>query len=167
MEKDLQELEINVNFEDIGNMTKNTWKNIVRNTINQKTFFELETLKQTHSKVKGLRHIRLEMQDYFLPNEIEKLNKEEVQLIFRIRSKSIDLKMNRKNQFETLECSVCSEENESQEHIYQCKEIWKLKNQNRIEIPEYEEILHGDVQQKVKVARIFHENMKIREQNPS
>ena len=75
--------------------------------------------------------------------------------------------MNRKNQYEMLECSVCSEENESQEHIYQCKKIWKLKNQSRIEIPEYEDILYGDVKQKVKVARIFHENMKIREQNPS
>ena len=96
VENDLNELEINVNFEDIRKMTKNTWKNIIKNTINQKTFLELESLKQTHSKVKVLRHIRLEMQDYFLPNEIEKMNKEEVQLIFKIRSKSIDVKMNRK-----------------------------------------------------------------------
>ena len=95
-DNDLNELEINVNFEDIRKMTKNTWKNIIKNTINQKTFLELESLKQTHSKVKVLRHIRLEMQDYFLPNEIEKMNKEEVQLIFKIRSTSIDVKMNRK-----------------------------------------------------------------------
>ena len=75
--------------------------------------------------------------------------------------------MNRKNQFETYECSVCFAENETQEHIYQCEEIWKLKKQSKKEIPKFEEILHGNIQQKVKVTRIFQENMKILEQNPS
>ena len=66
-----------------------------------------------------------------------------------------------------LECSVCLGEDESQEHIYQCKQIWKLKNESRMEVPKYENILYGDVKQKVKVARIFQDNMKIREQKIS
>ena len=60
------------------------------------------------------------MQDYFMPKGIENMNKEELQLIFKIRSKSTDVKMNTKNQFETYECSVCFVENETQEPIYQC-----------------------------------------------
>ena len=167
VEKDIEELELNISFEEIKEMTKDRWKNIVKNTIQQKTFMKLEAKKQTHSKVKDLEHIRLEMQDYFMPNGIKDMNKEEVQLIFKIRSKSTDVKMNRKNQFETHECSVCSMENESQEHIYLCDQIWKLKKQRKMEIPKFEEIMYGNLKQKVKVTRIFQENMKIRERSPS
>ena len=167
VEKDLEELELNISFEEIRKMTKYRWKNIVKNTIHKNSFFKLEAKKQTHSKVKDLEHIRLEMQDYFMPNGIENMSKEEVQLIFKIRGKTTNVKMNRKNQFETYECSVCFAENETQEHIYQCEEIWKLKKQSKKEIPKFEEILYGNIQQKVKVPRIFQENMKIRGQNPS
>ena len=75
--------------------------------------------------------------------------------------------MNRKSQFETYECSVCFLENKSQEHIYKCDKIWKLRNQRKTEIPKFEEIIYGNVEQKLKVTRIFLENMKIRERNPS
>ena len=145
VEKDLEELELNISFEEIRKMTKYRWKNIVKNTVHKNAFFKLEAKKQTHSKVKDLEHIRLEMQDYFMPNGIENMNKEEVQLIFKIRSKTTNVKMNRKNQFETYECSVCFAENETQEHIYQCEEIWKLKKESKIEIPKFEEILNGNV----------------------
>ena len=39
--------------------------------------------------------------------------------------------------------------------------IWKLEKQSKIEISNFEEILNGNVQQKVKVTRIYQENMKI------
>ena len=35
------------------------------------------------------------MQDYLIPNNIENMKKEEVQNIFKIRSKVMDVKMNR------------------------------------------------------------------------
>ena len=68
------------------------------------------------------------------------------------------------NNFENLECSVCFLEDETHVHVYQCKKIWKIKKQSDSNIPKYEEILWGDVTQKLKVARILKENMKIREQ---
>ena len=44
-------------------------------------------MKQTHSKVKDVKHARLKMQDYFLPNSIENITKQEIQLIFQMRTK--------------------------------------------------------------------------------
>ena len=38
VEKDLLELDINVKFENIQQMRKSTWKNMVRTAIHQKTF---------------------------------------------------------------------------------------------------------------------------------
>ena len=164
IENDLKELDLNASFENIKEMSKAKWKSMVRNSIVQKTFKRLEEMKETHSKVKNLKYVKLEMQDYLMPNPTENMNKELVQNIFKIRSKVMNVKMNRKNQFETHECEVCFEVNETQEHLYECKEIWKLRNEIYMENPKYEEILYGNVHTKVKVARIFLENMKIREQ---
>ena len=76
-------------------MSKAKWKSMVRNSIVQKTFKRLEEMKETHSKVKNLKYVKLEMQDYLIPNNIENMKKEEVQNIFKIRSKVMDVKMNR------------------------------------------------------------------------
>ena len=50
-----------------------------------------------------------------------------------------------------------------QEHVYTCKKIWEIKNQSSSKIPKYEDILWGEVHEKMKVANILTENMKIRE----
>ena len=52
--------------------------------------------------------------------------------------------MNMKSQYATFECSICHKEDESQIHIYECKEILKKKNCLK-ERPKYEEIMAGDV----------------------
>ena len=80
---------------------------MIRNIVELNTFRKLQAIKQTHSKVKHIKHIRLEMQDYFMPNNIKNMKKEEVQMIFKIRCRNLNLKMNMKNQYETLDCLVC------------------------------------------------------------
>ena len=69
-----------------------------------------------------------------------------------------------KSQYDTFECSICYKEDESQNHIYECEEILKMKN-SAVERPKFEEIMTGDVHEKIKVARLFKENLKIFEQN--
>ena len=160
---DLVELDLKMKFENIQKISKAKWKSIVKNTIQVKTFEKLQSIKQTHVKVKDLEHISLEMQEYFMPNNIENVNKEETQLIFKIRCQVINVKMNMKTQYSTYECSICQEENESQKHIYECKEILKKKN-DKSEMINYEEIMNGNVDEKYAVARNFRENMKIFEE---
>ena len=54
-----------------------------------------------------------------MPSNIENLNKEETQLIFKIRCQVINVKMNINTQFSTFECSICQDEDETQKHIYE------------------------------------------------
>ena len=68
-----------------------------------------------------------------------------------------------KGKHETFECGACLVENESQKHVYECIEIWNKQDIRNLEIPMYENIISGNVKQKIKVARIFNENMKILE----
>ena len=104
---------------------------------------DLEKVKENHSKVRKLKHPVLKMQNYLRPNNL-KMKKDESQEIFRLRSRSTNLKINQRNKYETFECDACTMEDESQEHILVCKEILKMqKNENENEIPSYDRIFYG------------------------
>ena len=53
----------------------------------------------------------------------------------KIRSRVINVKMNMKGIYDNYECEVCLMEDESQKHVYECKEIWKRKESNEENIP--------------------------------
>ena len=128
--EDLKALELEATFADIRGIKKMKWKTIVKNIIKEKALEHLNLRKQKHSKVNKLKHNKLEMQSYFLGNELN-ITKDEIRLIFQIRSRVIKIKSNMKGSFENYECEVCLKENESQEHIYNCIEIWKIRNEKR------------------------------------
>ena len=158
---DLEELKLDVTFVQIQNTSKMRWRNMIRKSIEENTFRKLENMKNLHSKVKDLKHTRLKMQEYFLSNGIENVTKQDTQLIFKMRSKVTNVKNNIKGQYETLECGACLTENETQKHVYECQQIWSKQNNINLEKPDYEKILWGNVEEKIKIARIFYENMKI------
>ena len=80
--KDLVFLELHVTFSDIQEMGKTKWKSIVKNVTKEITLKRLEIIKQRHSKVKLIKHTKLEMQPYFLPDRLE-MTKDITQLIFK------------------------------------------------------------------------------------
>ena len=86
-----------------------------------------------------------------------KITKEDVQLVFKMRCKVTIVKMNLKGQYENFECEACLLEEESQEHVYKCEEILKQQNDK----PEYERIMWGNVNDKIKGTKIFNEKMNI------
>ena len=155
--RDLDEIKLNVTFVEIQKTSKMIWRNTVRKFIEENAFRKLENVKYTHSKVKDLKHTKLRIQEYFLPNGIMKITKEDVQLVFKMRCKVTIVKMNLKGQYENFECEACLLEEESQEHVYKCEEILKQQNDK----PEYERIMWGNVNDKIKVAKIFNEKINI------
>ena len=78
-----------------------------------------------------------------------------------MRSRVSDVKTNFKGKYENFECEICLEENESQIHIINCKEI-NEQHENIEEIPKYEELFSNNVKSQIKIARRFTQNMKIR-----
>ena len=71
--------------------------------------------------------------------------------------------MNFKGKYDSLECEACQEnEEESQQHIINCK-ILNENNENIGNVPEYEEIYNGNTKMKLKIAKLFLENIKNRE----
>ena len=93
------------------------------------------------------------MQKYLQPNTTN-IKKEEAQLTFSLRCRVTKVKNNMKGNYDSLYCRGCKIAEESQKHIVQECKILNDDNQKI----EYEKILNGTIQEKLKIARKFQEN---------
>ena len=119
---------------------------------------KLEDKKLSHSKVMHLKHEHFGIQKYLKQSKIQ-ISIEERQLISKLRSKVTNVKMNFRGMYEEFTCRVCKIENETQEHLLECKEI----NKNDNEKIEYAKINNGNVIEMVNIARKFRKSIQKRE----
>ena len=159
--KDLKDLKLDINFDDIKKMRPASFANMVKQSIVNKTLDEMNKKKESHSKVRLLKHEFLKMNKYFLQNEM-KPSKETIQMVFKLRSRVTNLKTNLQGMYDSYECTACGKEDENQKHILECEEILK-RNKELKEYPVYEKIFEGNVNEQIYIAKIFQENMQIKE----
>ena len=110
--------------------------------MNHHDFKYLNEMKKKHSKVRHLKHEKLEMQSYLKLNDVD-IKKSETQNIFKLRCNMTKVKCNMSNMFDSLECRICKNELETQKHVYECETLWKQKNYE-YEIA-YERIMDGTI----------------------
>ena len=157
---DIEDLKLNMSLEELKTIKKSKLKSILKKAVEDKTFEDLQKTKETHSKVNKIQHNKLEMQRYLKPNNL-KIRKEEAQTIFKLRSRVTDVKTNYKGKYDTFECDVCKVEEESQEHVLNCKEILKTRKDDE-KTPEYKNVFKGNTSLQLEVAKYFDENMRRR-----
>ena len=58
------------------------------------------------------------------------------------------MKANMKGNYENLECRACKVENESQQHVFECKEI----DVKLYEKETFEELIEGTLRQKIQIS---------------
>ena len=103
-------------------------------------------IKFSHTKVKNLEHNSLKMQKYLQPNQT-KITNEEAQLVFKLRCRVTETKVNLKGKYDLLECDACGKEEETQEHILLCTEI---NTNGKIDEYKYEKLFYGTVFEKLQ-----------------
>ena len=122
---------------------------------------DLNKLKENHSKVQQIEHNALKMQRYLKPNkEIVKI--EDKQLLFKLRCRTTDVKMNKKGLYKEYQCRACGLENESQKHGTRCEIL--TKNNNESKTIEYEELFGRNINAQKEICKQFKQNMKILEE---
>ena len=148
--RDLEEMNIDLKFEDIRMMQKGIFLKIIKSKIEDLALNYL--LKKRGSKGKEIVYKRLEMADYLLPHN-EKISIEEKQRLFSFRNRMIDVGNNfGKNE----QCVICKQK-EDMNHIYN----YQYQNKQSNEIP-FEKIYTGNLIEQIKVFKKFEENLKIR-----
>ena len=94
---------------------------------------------------------------FLQPNKIQ-ITKEEAQLIVKLRCRVTEAKVNLKGKYDNLECRACGQQEENQEHILKCEELNKNKKTDEIN---YEHLFNGMESEKLRIAKLFKENLKI------
>ena len=163
VKKDLEEINVNIQFFQIKKMKKDEFSNLIKRKIEAYALKELENIKSKHSKVNMIKHRILTMQNYLKPNELN-IKKEHSQLIFRLRCQVTNTKENMKNMYDDHTCHACGQERENQIHILQCNILQNYNKQfNETRNIEYEEILSENAENQLLIAKLFQTNMKILE----
>ena len=93
--KDLEDLKMKDDLQQIKQTKKLTFKNMIEKAITETVFQELQKQKLNHSKVKDIKHEIFQMQKYLKACNV-KITKEEAQEIFKLRSRVTDVKSNSK-----------------------------------------------------------------------
>ena len=155
VKNDLAYLEMEgMSMEDIRIMRKITYMKMIKDKNRLKSFEKLTKKKLSHSKVMEIEHSLIKIQKYLQPNSM-KMTREDAQLIFHLRCRVTEAKVNLKGKYDDLECGACGLVEESQQHIVECK---MLNNNKIFEEIKYEKLFNGTVAEKLKIAYKFREN---------
>ena len=149
----------NASWDTLKNMKKTSFMKQIKEKTYMKTLEKLENEKKCHSKVKEIEHNIIKMQKYLLPTRM-KIWKEDAQLIFQLRCRMTEAKINLRGMYDNLECGACGIEEETQQHIIKCKVL----NENKeVENLDYGKLFIGTVEEKLKIAHKFEENFVVLE----
>ena len=84
-------------------MNKGAYKTIVKTAIKNQAFHNLQDECQKQSKTKDIRYTEFKVQDY-----LNKLYPSQSELVFRCRSKTLDIKSHRHFQYKDGACQWCN-----------------------------------------------------------
>ena len=148
--------------EEISSMSKNRFKKIVYQQVDKFAFSYLLRRSENHSKakyiVKSISEYKFKRQPYL---QCEYFSRQEAQLCFKLRSRSLDLKSNFKMKYKNdLACRTCTfgvEETEA--HLLLCSGL-KLEDDD----PSFKyEQLFLDLKSQISVTKFYMKKLRRRE----
>ena len=120
VEADKKELEIDMKDEEIQNVSKDKFKEYVTKKAKMHQLHFLASLKRKHSKSEFLNCTEFKTAEY-LKDPV--FNTKQKQLLFKLRSRTLDVKQNFPGQHRDLWCRSCGLFPESQSHLLQCPQL--------------------------------------------
>ena len=159
VKNDLKHLEINLDFEEIKKLSKESFSKIVRERTKSVAFNELMEKKMTHSKANKIRYTKLEMQSYM---KNSKISQREAKNIFKFRTQMArEVKMNFRSIYTDLKCPECKASaidpdvskisDDTQEHL-----LYHIEIPSDCSIKQfYNKLFDGDDDTKVIVASLL------------
>ena len=117
-QKYLKCLDINLSFDDIENMSKISFKKVLKEKTTIAAFSYLEGQKVNQKKIMDIEYSKLAMQHYLADGD---RSVKVSQLIFKARGKTLDLKLQKKWKYDDTLCYGCHAQEESGEEMMECK----------------------------------------------
>ena len=121
--KDLLDVGIDMNVDEIKNMSKGKWKNLCKERTKNLAFIELIKEHETKEKTKYIKFACLEMSEYLKENKKTHLLK----IIFLLRSGTLDIKKWNSWKYDDNLCVMCDIKEENITHFLECYKYGKEK----------------------------------------
>ena len=130
VKQDIADFSLNLTFDEIKRLKYAKFKTIVKKACKIYTLNRLLLIKSSHKKGENLQYSKLETNQYLLSN---KITVSQALLLFKIRSRMLDVKMNFKEKYQNdnmlLQCDICTDGKlDDQSHVPVCSGL--VKNQN-------------------------------------
>ena len=155
--QDLEDLQINLKLSKIKEMSKYSYKSIVRKRIQIEALKYLNNIKQKHNHIRLFTYENWQIAKYLCSIELSNTEKK---FIFACRSNDLDLKGTKPWFYEDSVCFCCKSATEDISHIIQCSELLG-KNELLSYIPNIED-LEGSLDELIYLCSIIQENMNRR-----
>ena len=161
VESDKIELGISLTDNELQTISKTGFKNIVKKKIQSKYLSFLNELKVKHSKSENLECSTIKMAEYL---QSGKFTTREKRLLFKLRSRTVEVKGNFPGQFKDLVCRCCNLAQETQSHLLQCKElVSKLQYLKEDTTNINEMYIYGSLDQQEMIVRIYSDILEARD----
>ena len=157
---DLESIGMTLGVEkDVVQLSKKQFKDILKEKVNNKVFVDMNKIKETHSKVKEVKHsYRTQPEEYLVSN---KLSNKQSCLLMNLRSKCVkEFKQNFPSMNPDNMCPMCLEEPDTQEHALSCTEI--AQKLTMLEKEAQYSDLFSQIDDQLRVVRVYQKIMKIR-----
>ena len=123
-------------------------------------FQYLQEKQDRHSKVREIHYGKFEKQKYMSSH---KFSQKDIELLFKLRTNMIDVKMNFKGMHVNYSCNICNKDDpQTQVHLTQCEKIIEECTMlfNNIDI-EYEDI-YGPPNKQIKITKLYRKILETR-----
>ena len=148
----LREMKIEMTLKEITEMPTKSYRAMIKIRCNELAFQYLMNKRRT--KGKEIHYIKLQMSQYFQPNN--QLEIEEQKKVFELRNRMTNIPINFSKQNHNQMKCICGEY-ETMEHIYYCKQL------NNVEPKEkYENLYGGNTRNMKMILYRFEQNLNRR-----
>ena len=156
--KDLEELGINLNFNELRKLKEETFGKLIKKRTEEKALDYLAKLKQKYSKVRHIVHPKMEIQSYL---EASDLSVHEAKFLFALRSRMIDVRTNYREKYFLKACPCCQLTDDTQEHLLDC---YVLEEEGTMvdELPQYDDLFGANIEKQTNIARILRKKFSLR-----
>lgn len=161
LEKDKKMYGLEVDDETIAALSKQKFKNLVKKRSKELTIKHLNTQKRKHKKSEQLEVGDLSISPYLSDT---RFSKNERELLFKLRSKTIQVKDNFKNAYQNndLLCDLCKLFPCTQSHPMQCPQLnLSLVVDKTLHMDE--KLIYGSADEQLLYIKIFTQFWELRE----
>ena len=147
---------------DIQGVSKEWFKNFVKEKVKINFLKQLKDLRTKHSKSANLKCDDLKTAEYI---NSPRFSLEEKQLLFKLRSRTLNIKANFKNQHKDQWCISCGLSQETQSHLLECSEIVKklgyVAGKNK---KHNENFVYGSLEEQEIIVKVYGDILQIRDE---